>query len=297
MYRFIVILFFSSFTFCSSTDRSRYLRESFPYKLDHPEKKFILPEHLSEISGITWFGNDTILCVQDEKAIVYLLSSATGKQIGKHIFGKDGDYEDLTCHGKTIYVLRSDGAVFMLENLDGDHKAGSVKTPLSERNNTEGLAWDDSSQSLLIACKGSPSTGKTKLNDRLKAVYQYDPVNDNFNLQPFLLMRLDKQEYFETPEIFAEFLKAGSEISFNPATFHPSGIAVHPEGKIYLLSATARILLILNRSGRIINFSFLDPDIFIQPEGICFSPGGDLYISNEGRGGYANILMFKPARH
>jgi uncharacterized protein YjiK len=34
--------------------------------------------------------------------------------------------------------------------------------------------------------------------------------------------------------------------------------------------------------------------VHAQPEGICFSPDGTLYISNEGDGGDATILQFEP---
>ena len=36
----------------------------------------------------------------------------------------------------------------------------------------------------------------------------------------------------------------------------------------------------------------LDEKLFRQPEGICFSPEGDMYISNEGQGGKGYILKF-----
>ncbi len=40
----------------------------------------------------------------------------------------------------------------------------------------------------------------------------------------------------------------------------------------------------------------LDKKTFRQPEGICFDPEGNLFISNEGQGGKANILIFKYLR-
>jgi len=52
------------------------------------------------------------------------------------------------------------------------------------------------------------------------------------------------------------------------------------------------MLIILNPKGEIEDLIPLDPKIFRQPEGICFSPNGDLYISSEGKGKSGYILKF-----
>ena len=76
--------------------------------------------------------------------------------------------------------------------------------------------------------------------------------------------------------------------------FKPSGIAIHPmTGQIYMISSVGKLLVVLNKNRDLSAKYALDKDVFKQPEGICFSPDGDLYISNEGRGKSANILHFK----
>ena len=52
------------------------------------------------------------------------------------------------------------------------------------------------------------------------------------------------------------------------------------------------MLLVINRSGEIITSVKLPKKLFKQPEGICFNPEGDLFISNEKKGKRANILQF-----
>jgi hypothetical protein len=49
----------------------------------------------------------------------------------------------------------------------------------------------------------------------------------------------------------------------------------------------------MKRDGSVSHIKTLDKRIFRQPEGISFSSGGDLYISNEGDNGRGNILKFK----
>jgi len=75
--------------------------------------------------------------------------------------------------------------------------------------------------------------------------------------------------------------------------FRPSGIAVHPKTKdFYLISSADKMLIVLNREGDIVAVEKLNEKIFKQPEGICFDPEGDLFISNEKNGGRANIVRF-----
>ena len=44
------------------------------------------------------------------------------------------------------------------------------------------------------------------------------------------------------------------------------------------------------------NQPILEEKYFIQPEGICIDAYGNMYISNEGRNGKGNILLFKPSK-
>jgi sugar lactone lactonase YvrE len=71
-------------------------------------------------------------------------------------------------------------------------------------------------------------------------------------------------------------------------------LAIHPiYGDIYIISSVGKLLIILNRHGKVQNVEELDPKLFRQPEGICFSPKGDMFISNEGQGGKGYIVKFK----
>ncbi len=274
---------------------------SIPYNLDNPDATYFMPSYLKEISGMAYLKDDNILCIQDENAEIFVLSIDKKGIINKYRFGVNGDYEDIAINKQTAYVLRSDGRIFKIENFEKEtRKISEIKTPLSSKNNTEGLAYDEVTKSLLIACKGDPSTDKEKQYKGYRAVYSLTTGEMKFGKEPFFLINLKKPDCFKDEEVFSRFsgrYKGKSKNDQDNTDFEPSGISIHPlNNQIYLISSTSRLLLILDRNGKIINFNDLGKNLFEQPEGICFSPSGDLFISNEGKEGKGNILRFNLIR-
>ena len=84
-----------------------------------------------------------------------------------------------------------------------------------------------------------------------------------------------------------------SKLTDEKLDFNPSAIAVHPvTHEIYLLSTRDnKGMAVYNRDGKLISFQFIDANMMQQPEGICFSPEGKLYISSEGKKGEAGNLF------
>ena len=77
-------------------------------------------------------------------------------------------------------------------------------------------------------------------------------------------------------------------------SFQPSGIAVHPvSGNIYIIASVGNLLMVYSRESIMLAMIKLRTKYFPQPEGICFSPDGSLYISNEGDEDEATILRFE----
>ena len=271
---------------------------SFPYALGLPDETYKLPDYLREISGLSYCQKDKLACVQDEKANIYILKLDKKAEISKYDFGKDGDFEDIAIVEKTAYVLRNDGRIFRVSDFDNNEmKVKQYKTPLSEKNNTEGLAYDPLSNSLFIACKGSPSIENEPSYTGNRAVYRFDLEKKELNKDPIFLINLDKLENYKDESSFTRFsrqLAKTLRLVESETSFNPSGIAIHPiYGDIYLISSIGKLLIVMDRKGKILDIHDLDVKIFRQPEGICFSPSGDLYISNEGQGGKGYILKFK----
>jgi uncharacterized protein YjiK len=287
-----------------ASDTSRYKvtvpspsYSSFQYNLEKPDEKIILPGNLKEISGVAYYDENKIVCVQDENGDIYVLSLLSKEVVNKYIFGKDGDYEDIAVVGKTIYVIRSDGKIFRIENIDKENsKAEEFKTPFSGTNNTEGMAYDKSSNSLLIACKGSPAVDNDFPYKGYRAIYNFEIGEMKLNKKPQFLINLDKPDCYKNEGLFEEFSmsKSGKHKQVKSEDrFQPSGIAINPvKDEVWVISSVGKVLIILDRQGKILDLHHLDPEIFIQPEGICFSPSGDLFISSEGAGGKGYILRF-----
>jgi uncharacterized protein YjiK len=267
------------------------------YDLDNPDEKYILPKYLTEISGLAFYKDNRILCIQDEKAIIYVFNLESKEVTDKYQFGQKGDYEDIAVIDQTAYVIRSDGEIFRVKNFNqNNRKVTELKTPLSRRNNTEGIAYDKLSNSLFIACKGSSEVKKNGTYEEDRAVYQFDLATRKLLKEPVLL--IDLQNLYSTRDDNNSIEKTKSDAGKfrqfkRDSVFKPSGISINPiSGQIYLISHIGEKLIITDRKGKIQDLYDLNNKIFRQPEGICFSPSGDLFISSEGDGGRGYILRF-----
>ena len=158
------------------------------------------------------------------------------------------------------------------------------------------MAYDPLSNALLIACKGSPSIDKDKRYEGFKAIYSFDLKEEELSKDPHFLIDLERLDSYIDHNVFSKLsVKVAKRLRLieSETSFQPSGLAIHPiYGEIYIISSVGKLLIILNRWGKVQDVKELDPKIFRQPEGICFSPNGDMYISNEGQGGKGYILKF-----
>jgi uncharacterized protein YjiK len=279
----LMILFISGFTACSQDNKTNTLFEKpeydFPYKLTEPDKSWNLPNSLVEISGVSFIDNQRLACVQDEKGIIFIFNLKAGEVESEIEFGDDGDYEDIEIIEGDAWILKSNGTLYKvndyLKKAESDVKKHT--TALSGKNDAEGLAYDPVSKNLLIACKEHPFVDE-KEGSGFKAIYSFNPETKLMDIKPFLLINLDTIKYYKGDK-----------------TFMPSGIAIHPiTGDVFILGSVGKLLLVLSRKGEMLAMIKLSTKIFRQPEGICFSPGGTLYISNEGAGQAGTILEFNP---
>jgi uncharacterized protein YjiK len=301
-FRIISIITFFVFVSCFNPGTgamNEFVEEHFAYDLENPDGKYKLPSYLEEISGLSYYGKGKIACVQDEKAMVYVLNLEKEKISKSFDFGDDGDYEDIVVVDKTAYVLKNNGNIYRIEDFrKKDRKVKKFNTPLKEKNDTEGITFDPVTNGLLIACKGSPSIEKENRFEGYKAIYRFDLEEEELDRAPLFLVDLNRLDSYKDHTVFEKLsIRVAKRLGLieSETSFQPSGIAIHPaNGEIYIISSVGKLLIVLDRQGKVRDLRELDPKIFRQPEGICFSSSGELFISNEGQGGKGYILYFKP---
>lgn len=291
----VLLLFLNPLLFLQC-NKAIPLQVSFPYNVHKPDQKYVLEQKLAEVSGLSFMSDHEVALIQDEAGSIFIYDLNKNTVTRKIHFSGKGDYEDLKVLGDSAYILRSDGKLFQLTNLNDAPVENKLSTPLTSKNNTEGLCYDEKNGTLLIACKGSPdikNSGKDYKNQ--KAIYSFDLRTGLLTDTPSILIDVNdvRQMTKGTYNNFVEKLIHFYTKSGMPDDFEPSGISIQPSTRdIYVISSVGKLLVILDHSGKLLKTIKLPSSVFKQPEGIAFDGSGNLYISNEGRNGNGNILRF-----
>ncbi len=237
-----------------------------PFNIAKPEIKIELSKELKEISGLSWFAKNRLAAIQDEAGTIYIMDSNTGEIKEKIRFSLPGDFEGVEFVDGSLYAITSGGTLFSFK-INNPKKVERIETPLYWKNNTEGLAYDVINHRMLIACKDQAGIKESQIKG--KAIYSLDLSNHRLSEKPVVVLRKNALE---------KFIKIDK--------FKPSALSIDPlTGNIYILASVGNLLIVLNNRFGVIAVTKLPAKIYGQPEGICFSPEGDLYISNEGTQG------------
>ncbi len=270
----------------NSADSSRKTLPAYRYDLKKPDHTWKLPEELVEVSGNTWIDANHLVLIEDMHPLLYVVKvDDKNATLEKTIpFAEEDkeklDIEDVTLVDNTIYALWSHGVLFKIKDWQTKPVVEKFNTFLKKENNTEGLCYDPVTKKLLLACKDESDIKDEKKSTR--AVYQFDMSQNKLDEQPFLLIH--KKDF--------------EKVADEKLEFNPSAIAIHPiTHDIYLLSTRdTKCMAVYSHDGALKDFQFIDKDLMPQPEGICFSPDGKLYISSEGKkGDPGNLFEFNPA--
>ncbi|RYU94150.1 SdiA-regulated domain-containing protein [Emticicia agri] len=237
------------------------------YDFTNPVQKKKLPRSLKEISGLSYYKDNQLICVNDEQGKIFIYDLSKEDIVNKIDFGKAGDYEGIEFVGNEVFVMKSNGKIKVFAMTT--HAEREIDCSNADVVEYEGLSYDASTNSLLLATKEH-----IKAKDKVKRIYSYDLAREQLSVRFVITKDMVKSKNGDTD-------------------FHPSGIAVHPlNGDIYIIASQGKKLLILDKEGTKKDLIALNDKMFFQPEGICFTPSGDLYISSEGDEKKGYILKF-----
>jgi uncharacterized protein YjiK len=234
------------------------------------DQKWEMPAELKEISGIAYIDKTRLACVQDEQGKLYIYNTQS-KRIEKEIpFAAEGDYEGVAVVENTAYVLRADGRLFEVADYNQKPTVIEHQTHLTEEQDVEGLCYDKKNNRLLLTIKGhEPNTTD------YKGIYAFDLASKKMAKAPVLKVDL-------THEIWKD-IKGKQKME-------PSDLDIHPlTGDIYITDGAKPKLLVMDAKGKVKNLFLMDESQFPQPEGVAFTPEGDLIISSEGKTGAGSI--------
>lgn len=243
---------------------------SIPFNISNPELKIELSKELKEISGLTWLSTNQLGAVQDEAGIFYVLDARTGVIKEKISFSLPGDFEGVEAVKGCIYALTSSGTLFYFD-MENPEEVKRINTPLSWRNDAEGLGYDAKTEQLLIICKENGSVSDAKFKG--KSIFTVNINDQTFSSTPLITIKKSNIEKFAKVD-----------------KFKPSALAIDPLTQdIYILASAGKLLVVLDAQFQVKAALKLSSKTYAQPEGICFSPKGDLFISNEGKDKKATI--------
>ena len=266
----LLIIYILSYSLIINTTNT--VQESIPFDISNPELKIELSKELKEISGLTWLNTNQLGVVQDESGIFYILNSSTGEIQDKIKFSLPGDFEGVERVGNCIYALTSSGTLFYFD-LNKRNDVKRIETPLTWKNDAEGLGYDTKNKNILILCKENGSVTDPKFKG--KSIFTLSTENHHFSKTPLVTI---KKKDIKT------FVKVDK--------FKPSALAIDPLTEdIYILASAGKLLIVLTKNLIVKYATILPSKLYAQPEGICFSPQGDLYISNEGKDDKANFYV------
>lgn len=263
------------------------------YNLSAPDVTVTLPEILHEISGLTYVDSTSFACIQDEKGILFIYDWKANEIKKEYTFHMDGDYEGITRVNKTIYVLRSDGTLFEIEDYESENfRLNSYVTGIPANNN-EGLCYDPGNNRLLIACKGKLEKGPEFKDKRV--IYGFDLLTKTMSQEPVYDFDIREIKEFAINQALRLPVRSKKKgmVTEPIIKFMTSDIGIHPiTKKLFLLSASDHLLFVFNKNGKVEHIEQLNPELFNKAEGITFLPNGELLITNEGQDRRPTLLHF-----
>jgi hypothetical protein len=244
-----------------------------------PARRLKLSSELAEISGLALTQDGRLLAHGDERGTIWQIDPATG-EVGKRFgFGSHGhllhgDFEDIQVVGQRIFLVTSSGKIF--EGREAEDGVVIDALPrsagLGGACEVEGLAFDPSSNSLLLLCKQVWS----KRWRGVVVILAVSIETWRFEPEPRILIR-----------------ERALEQVTGAKRFHGSAIVRHPRTGTYLLLAgPEQAYAEIDTKGLVLGGGRLPAEFHRQSEGIAIGPDLTLFISDEAAGKHATLTAY-----
>lgn len=239
------------------------------------ENRFELPNALREISGLAVSPDGRVFGHDDEHATIYEIDVTRGAVVKSFSIGdpaETGDFEGLAIAPNGDFWLTDSRGRLMRFREGGDRAtvdAERFDTGVGETCEVEGITYQPSDQSFVLACKRMRGRGQRTDAPQLR------------------VWRVGAQETRAWGPITADVAEAAGV-----SDFQPSDIAFDP--------ASGRLIVISGLDGAIAEFG---PDGALlsaralghrhrQAEGVAVLPDGSLIIADEGGNDRAHISRY-----
>ena len=274
-YRVITIYIFFLTTVSISCNNKINFTSPPGYDLNHPVTIYLESE-LNEISGIIYYPKDTgIFAISDASGSLYKIFPDKKTLVQRWKFGSNHDYEDLQRVDSTFYVLSSNGDIVSIKfSKHAPMKVANFKIHDKEKNEFETLYFDSALHKLILVCKDCEADKKNTVSTRA-----FDVTTNTYTDGPYTINVNSLNKIMNLKKI----------------KFKPSAAAINPvTHELFILASVNKLLVVADTNGNVKQSYLLRPSIYKQPEGIAFTPSGNLLISNESaKQGSADILVIK----
>ena len=230
-------------------------------------RKWELPANLKNISAIDYTPSGKMACLQDEVGSIFIFNLESGEIDAEIPFGPPGDYEGLVLLNNDAYVGCADGRIIEISNYNSENpEVKEYGTNLTVNDNVTGLCYDKKNKRLLVSIKGTEDA-----NQFYKGIYAFNLITKSMPVKPAI--RIDLRNH-----VFSKLQPKNVQ-----SVFQPSDLDINPlTGQLYIIDGTRCQLLRMRLSESIRTLTELNKEKFIQPEGITFTPSGELYIASKG---------------
>ena len=275
---FFIVISLVSFHYTRATDSIYFFDRSDTFLADTAmpdsssgtvkiSREWALPPLLRNISAIDYISQNKMACIQDEVGSIYIFNLDSGTIEKEYAFGPPGNYKGLVILNNDAYVACADGRIIEIKDYNSEKReATEFGTHLTIEEEVNGLCYDRKNKRLLVTIKRTEDG-----NQLYKGIYSFHLSDKRMLAKPAIKIDLRSRVFRNLPSRNMQTVFQPSDIDIDPLT-----------GLLYIVDGTRVQLLRMRMNENIKDVTELGREKFIQPEGITFTPSGELFIASKG---------------